>query len=659
MKNILTVSFCLFAAVAAFAEDYEVTVPLGETNRIDAAFVSALGSKNLVKKGRGVLWGSSAMANYTGKITVEAGAFMVSSAEDVGKSDANRYVEIQSGATLIVNTGAGVEGSAAANAIVTLVHFQFAGTGDDQWGAALYQVPTGSSQNIMFKGTVELTDDAVFTPSPGVGIKGGAFYMGGHQLTLRGHFEMSQVAVTHTESNPVGDIVVESGLLHFNSGRSGYENIGHPSGTITIKDGATLRLYGALQTPMWNLVLEEGSTFLATGSASEVAGANAASYNKWGGDVVWNTTVDSSILAVNGSYVTFKGKVSGAGTIRSNRGGTIVFEKPCAETLAVDTSKTRIVMPSVDNYWGHGGMLLAHRNDGKYDYIHSGTSPAGTTWSYCDYGAGPQLDRSFWQDIRTAETWGSIGYLWNRETTNVTWKLFVGCVYQSWVYVGNGSNPVYTNKRDSWGSTYDLTVNAGECVKLEVYTSNGSTYGGPRTDNDKLKLSGVIAMDPGNGYLFTTDTVDRATVVLENTTKAANLTFGNNSILDANGMPIELTDISGFAVISNTSTIAETTKICKLKGTWSVKASEIGQRQMTVLGACPVTFDNVTIAVDDVDAIPRTQKHWDLCSADSISGFPVGTVLKGAQREWKLVLSADGKTAGLDYVPKGIVLVVR
>lgn len=654
MKNILTVSFCLFAAVAAFAEDYEVTVPLGETNRIDAAFVSALGSKNLVKKGRGVLWGSSAMANYTGKITVEAGAFMVSSAEDVGKSDANRYVEIQSGATLIVNTGAGVEGSAAANAIATLVHFQFAGTGDDQWGAALYQVPTGSSQNIMFKGAVELTDDAVFTPSPGVGIKGGAFYMRGHQLTLRGHFEMSQVAVMHTESNPVGDIVVESGLLHFNSARSGHENIGHPSGTITIKDGAMLRLYGSLQVPMWKLVLEEGAKFLAAGAQSEVAGSDAASYNKWGGDIEWNTSVSESILAVPDSYVTFKGKVTGTGAIRNGVRCNIVFEKPSVDMVKVAASNARIVMPSVENYYGHGGLRIGFRSDGwiqGYD-----TDRSDTKWSHCAEGPGPQLDRSYWPNT-AKQSWCSRGYLWNREATNVTWKLTLNCVYDNWTYVDGN----LLGENNQWSRpTYTVTdVTPGpHAVEFRTH-ANGSSAGGPRDDADKPHLNGAIAIETGTGYLFTTDTVDRATVVLENTTKVANLTFGNNSILDVNGMPTELTDISGFAVISNTSTIAETTKICKIKGTWSIKASEIGQKQMKVLGACPVTFDNVTIAVDDVDAIPRTQKHWDLCSSDSISGFPVGTVLKGAQREWKLVLSADGKTAGLDYVPKGIILVVR
>ena len=655
MKNILTVSFCLFAAVAAFAEDYEVTVSLGETNRIDAAFVSALGSKNLVKKGRGVLWGSSAMANYTGNITVEEGALMVSGNGDVGKDDANRIVEIRDGATLIVNSGADVEGSAAAGKIVYLIQFKFAGTGDAQWGAALYQVPGGYSQTAFFKSSVILTDDTLFYLPQNVGIKGGGFTMYGHTLTIRGGFELSQVAANSSEEKPIGDIVVESGYLHFNSSRSGYPTVGDPSGTITVKEGAMLRMYGSLQRPLWKLVLEEGSRFQATGSQTEVAGENAANYNQWDGDVEWNTTTNFNAVTVNGSYLTFNGQVSGVGTIRSDR-GTLVFNKPPKTSggLSLAVTGTKLTMPSVENYYGHAGMLLAHRNDGKYDYIHNNTYTSGTTWSYCANGPGPQLDRSYWQDIKTAETWGSIGHLWNREATNVTWKMFVGCMYESWVYV-NGAK-VYNNKRDSWGTTYDLTVEAGKNVKVEIYTSNGSVYGGPRTDNDKFKLSNVIAQDPGNGYLFTTDTVDRAAVILENTFKNENFAFGNNCTLDVNGMPMELSDFSGFATVTNATTF-------KIKGTWSVKAADINAGKTLKVTDGTLSFDNVTVAVDDVDALAHAgaaNKYHELCSAkEPITGWPVGTVLKGAKREWKLVLSADGKSAGLQYQPKGLVLVVE
>jgi len=50
-------------------------VSAGTTNVIDQAFVTALGSKNHVKKGDGV--------SYAGNITIEAGALMVSANGDL------------------------------------------------------------------------------------------------------------------------------------------------------------------------------------------------------------------------------------------------------------------------------------------------------------------------------------------------------------------------------------------------------------------------------------------------------------------------------------------------------------------------------------------------------------------------------------------------
>lgn len=140
------VLFACFASVggAASVEDHVVTVEQGQTNRIDAAFVSELGERNLVKRGRGVLWSSSALANYAGTITVEEGALMVSGNGDLGTTAGE--TEIKSGATLIVHTGADVVGSAAANALTFTEDITVAGAGDEQWGAAVCQPEGGYQQ---------------------------------------------------------------------------------------------------------------------------------------------------------------------------------------------------------------------------------------------------------------------------------------------------------------------------------------------------------------------------------------------------------------------------------------------------------------------------------------------------------------------------------
>ena len=639
---------CLAVAGLALAENYEVTVPLGETNRIDAAFVSALGSKDLVKKGRGVLWSSSAMANYAGKITVEEGALMVSGSSDLGTTAGS--TEVKPGATLIIYTDAGVEGSAGNDGLAFSEGFTVGGTGDAQWGAAIYQPPVGYSQQKAFGNSVSLTEDTTFSMGVRAGFTGGELYMRGYTLTLNGGvFNFQRSRMTPRETSDVGDIVVERGTFQIGGNVSG--QFGDPAHTVTVKDGASLSFYEADQVPVWKLLVEEGGKVAVNGSSAAKAKA------VWGGDVEWNSTADdtSVISRADGGTLTFQGAVTGTGTMRSN-GGAIVFEKSCADTLGMDMANAHVVLPSVDRYWGHGGMMVGKREGTG---VANFDDPAKATWEYCAEGPGPQLHTSYWTK-GTDQMRCSRGYIWNREATNVTFKISVRSTYKTYVYKGFTSSGSIGASQWNSPTILSLSVPAGQCqaidIRTEAYKSN---YGGPsgnaaKGDNDtyRIKVNDVNAIDPGNGYLFTTDTVARAEVILENTYKKANYAFGDNSVLDANGMPIELTGLSGFVTVTNAMT-------CKVKGTWSLKAADFGQNPLTVTGDAPLTFENVTIAVDDVDSIPRTQKHWDICVADSITGFPADTILSGAKRKWKLVLSADGKSAGLEYQPKGMAAILR
>lgn len=590
------------------------------------------------------------MANYTGKITVEEGALMVSGNGDLGTTAGQ--TEIKPGATLIVYTGAGIEGSAGTDSLALSESIRVGGSGDSQWGAAIYQ-PTGcTSQQKAFGGSVVLTDDTTFSMGLRAGFTGGELYMHGHTLTLNGGvFNFQRSRITPRETSTVGDIVVASGTFQIGGNISG--QFGDPARAITVKDGASLTLYEADQVPVWKLLVEEGGKVAVNGSSAAKAKA------VWGGDVEWNSTKDnvSVISRADGGMLTFRGAVTGMGTMRSNS-GTIVFERSCADTLGMDMVNTHVILPSIDKCpWGHGGMMVGSRTG---QGVSNFDDPAKATWEYCAEGPGPQLHTSYWPPKGSDVLRCSRGYIWNREATNVTFKISVRSTYKTYVYKGFTSSGSIGSSQWNNPTILSLSVPAGQCqaidIRTEAYKAN---YGGPSAnaangDNDtyRIKLNDVNAIDPGNGYLFTTDTVTRAEVILENTYKKANCAFGNNSVLDANGMPIELTGLSGFVTVTNAMT-------CKVKGTWSLKAADFGQNQLTVTGDAPLTFENVTIAVDDVDSIPRTQKHWDICVADSITGFPADTILSGAKRKWKLVLSADGKSAGLEYQPKGMAAIVR
>jgi autotransporter-associated beta strand protein len=106
----------------ALANDYVVTVPAGETNAVDAAFVAALGtSTRLVKRGSGVLHLSAALSNYAGEIVAEEGVLFVTESGSLGTSAG--YTTVSNGASIVFN-------AASANGIkVYSETFQLAGEG--------------------------------------------------------------------------------------------------------------------------------------------------------------------------------------------------------------------------------------------------------------------------------------------------------------------------------------------------------------------------------------------------------------------------------------------------------------------------------------------------------------------------------------------------
>lgn len=575
------------------------------------------------------------MANYAGKITVEEGAFMVSGSGDLGTTAG--ATEVKPGATLIIYTGPNVEGSAAGDGLDFQETIAIAGTGDEQWGAAVYQAVGESSQQKALH-YLDLSADATIFSGTQLGTTGGRIAMAGNKLTLKGgRYCINRSRIRPVEERP-GDIEVATGTLMLNSYVSG--DFGSPDKTVTVRDGAMVSLYDAQQVPLWKLVVDEGGSF-------QVQGKNAAVNNTWGGDVEWNSTLDKSLVLNSGMTLTIKGNVTGTGKMYANC-GTVVFEKDVSID-GFDVSGTAVVnLPSSDRYWGHGGMMIGHRADNwpaGFDQNRSDTA-----WSYCALGPGPQVDRSYWAESGK-ECWCSRGYIWNRGDADVTWTLFCGGVYENWIIV-DGVQVSY-NKRDSWGSG-KVTLTPGPHA-IDIRTSNGDAYGGPRTDNDKFKIDNVISFDSGNGYLFTTDTVDRATVLLEHSHKLSNIARAGSSVLDAGGMPVEITNFTGVPEVANALA-------CTLKGVWTLTAADINAGKALSVPEGAFTFDNVTIAIDDVDAIAHANHAWRhvICTAAApIAGIQADVVFQGAKRTWKLVLSDDGKELALEYQPKGMTVIVE
>ena len=612
----------LLAAVAASAlparaGTYTANVPEGETTTIDAAFVAALGADDLVKTGRGILVSSADMAAYTGTITIREGAFKITTTGDLGTADGGTVVE--DGGTLLVDMASNQER-------FPNEPFTIAGTGDAAYGAAVYQATGKSNRFKIFKNLTLSGDTTVFSGTM-LGVDAGNVAMNGHTLTIKG---LNFTFRNDSFPAPVGNIVTEANLLFQN----GSGTIGDPSKTLTVRNGERAKVSIADNTMnvVWRLVVEEGGRFEGSPTTPK----------HWGGDVVWNATTDNGVSGI----VTFDGDVTGTGTIKASS-ATLTFAKPLGADLGLDLSGTATASLKGCSY-SHKGMLTGYRADGWEAGYN--TDRADTRWSYCAYGPGPQLTRDgYWDENDShpegkARYWCSRGYIWNRESTNVTYTIFVGCVYQTYVYIDG--TQVYNNKRDGWGNTYSFELPAGTCKSIDIRTTDGKTYGGPRSDNDKFKINGVIANDP-SGYYFTTNAVS----VLENTPALTDLSLADDGVLDANNMPVSVGTLAGFGVVTNVTALT-------VSDSWTLAAADVIDGATLEVDGDLVFGNGATISVSNLRALPVAQT-FTICKADSIAGIANGTVITEQAKTWKVVLSGDGTTLSIENIPHATVLYLR
>ena len=599
------------------AADYYVDVPYGETNTIDAAFVTALGSDNLVKTGRGMLVSSTDMASYTGTITIREGAFEIKTTSDLGTADGGTIVE--DGGTLVVSMASGHDR-------FSNEPFTIEGTGDAAYGAAVYQ-HAANDRFKLFK-YLTLSGDATISSSSRLGVDGGTLTMNGHTLTLKGvNHQFRDV----TYASPIGNLVVEANLAFVRNQNATAD----ATKTLTLRNGGKIGFVESYTAPsFWRLIVEDGKVESSTTSTFT-----------WGGDVEWNAATEDGVKGL----ITFTGAVTGTGTIMATN-AVLTFSQPLGSSLGLGLSGTATAILKGCSYT-HKGLMTGMRTDGWTQGYN--TDRADTRWSYCDYGPGPQLvrDPAYWDENDThsngkARMWCSRGYLWNREATNVTYTVFVGSVYENWIYLdGDYSTAVYDNKRDSWGSC-TITVPAQSCRQIDIRTSDGKSYGGPRNDNDKAKINGVIANDP-SGYYFTTNAVS----VLENTPALTTLSLASDGVIDASGMPMSVSNLVGGAVVTNVTTLT-------VSDSWTLDAAGIVAGDALVVHGNLVFANGCAFGLTGSSALPTTTSYT-VATADSISGLANGKTVTYQGQTWKFALAGDGKSIELVYVPQSTAIIMQ
>lgn len=219
----------------------------------------------------------------------------------------------------------------------------------------------------------------------------------------------------------------------------------------------------------------------------------------------------------------------------------------------------------------------------------------------------------------------------------------------NWVFEGDRTAR-YDNKRDSWG-TFSLEIPANSCIGIDIQTVDGGNSdandeGGPRSDNDKFKINGVIANDP-TGWFFTTNAVSS----VENPAAVASLTLADDGAIDMNGMPLSVGALAGCGLVTNTTALT-------VSDSWTLAAADVIDGATLEVDGDVVFGNGATISVSNLRALPVAQTYT-ICKADSIAGVANGTLLTEQARTWKVVLSGDGTTLSIENVPQATVLYVR
>jgi hypothetical protein len=203
---------------------------------------------------------------------------------------------------------------------------------------------------------------------------------------------------------------------------------------------------------------------------------------------------------------------------------------------------------------------------------------------------------------------------------------------------------VYDNKRDTWGNTYSFEIPAGTCKSIDIRTTDGKVYGGPRSDSDKFKINGAVANDP-TGWFFTTNAVSE----VESPMAVASLALAGGEI-DMQGIPLAVGALSGTGIVTNAPALT-------VSGPWTLAAADIARGARLAVAGNLVFGDGCAFAVTGLRDLPAPGPYT-VATADAVTGLDDGVVVTDQGRKWRLVVVADGKSVELVCLPPPTTLIL-
>ncbi len=391
---------------------------------------------------------------------------------------------------------------------------------------------------------------------------------------------------------------------------------------------------------------------------------------------------------------------TGDGVLELNASVTVSNVNVSAGTLRI------IKAHDMDNLpYGNAGLMLGTIDECKTDDVDHITGYN----IHCAEGPGPWVTPSAWWDAsKPAQSWGAKGYLWNRDSKDVTWSIGVSAYSRTTVCIDGNIIFKDVGVQHKSGDTYYyactnivLTPGPHEFRMITGNNENPSKFGthehswtNPDTGvkytvpaalfydpsgcipmNQNLLGAGKGAMcsmydlwthsawghckplcDSGNGYVFTTDATSiedfRASSACEAALpKIITAEFAAGTILDLGGnRRYWVENLIGLPKIENGS------EFC-ISNTWTVSASELEDTHIVTQSGLEFS-EGARLNIQDVDQLRHAGKSYVLCTSEKVIVGKPSLGNSAVEAGWSLAVGDDAKTLELRS-RRGMVIIIK
>jgi hypothetical protein len=380
------------------------------------------------------------------------------------------------------------------------------------------------------------------------------------------------------------------------------------------------------------------------------------------GELLWDSHTSADVLDVKAGTVSFLAS-------RSSIAGLIESERRCYDGYAAvkaawDEVFTNIVTMSPEAYYN------------RYHHIWSDPKDEGTDRYLVAY----------------------TGYIWNNESTNVTWSFagaagvhlnvrvdgrsvfyFAGTGEKSTTLHGSitevtpGHHTIdirgYHNGNSGsfpTGNPVSCTHAEGTGQKLYWTTQNFAVGFDPYGRESEYQTDYIKLIDPGDGSLLTwtlPEHVDSGVTEEPGTARKVYYgvpNFDKMKFAAGTGMKSEY-DSATIPELEGLPAVTGVTNLLTITTAWTIPATDfVGGSALTTSGSLALGA-GATVTIADEDRAGRTSGDAVFTVATASGGItlPVDVTVAGATREWKLFLSADTKTLYARHIPRGTALYLK